>query len=252
MSGKIGGRNGPDTSSSDELIFKAKEAPPGAPVNDPSRTVTSGEETLTINGKKIATRWECVTRAGDPMTFTKTWTSDDVPGGLVRTQQQSHSKITNEEYRTISQTLYAPIDGVEPQLGDGATPAPATPTPPAAANPGRPAAPTTPAPAPPALPPPARPASPTEAPATQPDLMTRYRAQAARAYRDRLALAQAERKLTLARAALPDEIRAARDRLTSQQQAVTLAVRTRDNAAAEQRMRDLEDSLVVIEKFISK
>ena len=252
VSGNTGGRNGPETSSSDDQIFKAKQAPPGPPVNDPSRTVTSGEETLVLNGKKIATKWECVTRTGDPMTFTKTWNSDDVPGGLVRIQQQSHSKITNEEYRTISQTLYAPIDGVEPQLGDGATPAPATPTPPAAANPGRPAAPTTPAPAPPALPPPARPASPTEAPATQPDLMTRYRAQAARAYRDRLALAQAERKLTLARAALPDEIRAARDRLTSQQQAVTLAVRTRDNAAAEQRMRDLEDSLVVIEKFISK
>jgi hypothetical protein len=117
ISGKIAGRNGPDTSSSDQLIIKAKQAPPGAPVADPSRIITNGEETLTINGKQIATRWELVTRADDPLTFTKTWTSDDVPGGLVRTQQQTHSLITGEIYRDIQQTLYAPLDGVEPQLG---------------------------------------------------------------------------------------------------------------------------------------
>jgi len=39
-SGKVAGRNGPDTSSADQLIFKAKQAAPGAPVDDPSRTVT--------------------------------------------------------------------------------------------------------------------------------------------------------------------------------------------------------------------
>jgi hypothetical protein len=65
-------------------------------------------------------------------------------------------------------------------------------------------------------------------------------------------LGQAERKLTLAGAALPGEIRAARDRMVTQQQAVAMALRTRDNAAAEQRMRDLEDTLAVIEKFIAK
>jgi hypothetical protein len=73
-----------------------------------------------------------------------------------------------------------------------------------------------------------------------------------RASQDRLGLAQAERKLTLAGVALPDEIRAARDRMANQQQAVALAIRTRDNAAAGQRMRDLEDTLAVIEKFIAK
>ena len=124
ISGKVAGRDGPDTSSADQLIFKAKEAVPGAPVDDPSRTVTSGEETLTINGKKIATRWENVARTGDPMTFTKTWTSDEVPGGLVRTQQQSHSQITGQTYRYIQQTLYAPLDGVDAQLGDATSSAP--------------------------------------------------------------------------------------------------------------------------------
>jgi hypothetical protein len=40
--------------------------------------------------------------------------------------------------------------------------------------------------------------------------------------------------------------------VANQQQAVALAIRTRDNAAAEQRMRDLEDTQAVIEKFIAK
>jgi hypothetical protein len=37
--------------------------------------------------------------------------------------------------------------------------------------------------------------------------------------------------------------------LANQQQAVALALRARDKAAAGQRMRDLEDTLAVIEKF---
>ena len=40
--------------------------------------------------------------------------------------------------------------------------------------------------------------------------------------------------------------------MANQQQAVALAIQTRDNAAAEQRMRELEDTLAVIEKFIAK
>jgi len=222
---------------------------PSAPMDDPRQIVTWGEETLTINGKQISTRWECVTRADDPLTFTKTWTSAEVPGGLVRTQQQSHTQITGETYRNISQTLYAPIDGVDPQLGDGAV---RTPPPAAGANPARPTAPATPAqPAQPA-PPPVRPAPPAASPTPQQDLLTRYRALTVRASQDRLGLGQAERKLTLAGVALPDEIRAARDRLTIEQQAAASAIRTRDNAAAEQKMRDLEDTLAAIEKFIAK
>jgi hypothetical protein len=250
ISGKIAGRNGPDNTSSDQLIFKRRQLMgPSAPMDDPRQIVTWGEETLTINGKQISTRWECVTRADDPLTFTKTWTSAEVPGGLVRTQQQSHTQITGETYRNISQTLYAPIDGVDPQLGDGAV---RTPPPAAGANPARPTAPATPAqPAQPA-PPPVRPAPPAASPTPQQDLLTRYRALTVRASQDRLGLGQAERKLTLAGVALPDEIRAARDRLTIEQQAAASAIRTRDNAAAEQKMRDLEDTLAAIEKFIAK
>ena len=83
------------------------------------------EGTLVINGKKIATKWEMMTRANDPMTFIKTWRSEDVPGGLVLQHEQEHTTITGKVYRRIKQTIYAPIDGVTPILGDATPPAPA-------------------------------------------------------------------------------------------------------------------------------
>jgi hypothetical protein len=259
---------GGDTYSSNDQIFKAKQPAPGPPVDDPSFVKTTGEETLVINGRKIATRWESVTRASDPMTFTKTWTSDEVPGGLVRIQQQSHAKIVGEEYRGISQTLYAPIAGVEPQLGDGtppASPPPGNAPPPAAPSSGTPpvspprpgagkgVAATPPQP-PPVAPPPPRGRAVPPAPASdgQAEFMQHYIKVMTRIAQDRVALAQAERKLTAANMPLPDDIRAAWDRLTSQQQVVVLTLRTRDFAAGEQNLRALEETLEVIEKFIGK
>jgi hypothetical protein len=222
---------GGDTYSSTELIFKAKQASSGAPVDDPTMVTTRGEETLVINGKKIPTRWECVAQANDPLTFTKTWTSDEVPGGLVREQQQSHVEISGETYRNISQTLFAPIDGVEPQLGNATSSAP-SPTGTAA--------------------PPGRPDPSATSPASQAELMRHFTAVMTRAARDLSGLAQAQRKLAVAGTPLPDDIRAAQDRLTSQQRACEAAMRTRDNAAAEQNLRAMEDTLAVIEKFIGK
>ncbi len=126
----------------DRIIKARRIVVPGTPADDPTQIVTRGEETLVLNGKSIPTQWECITRAGDPLTFTKKWTSAEVPGGLVRLQQQTHTNILGGEYRNISQTLYAPIDGVDARLGKGgprpaATTTPATQTPP----PARPAGP---------------------------------------------------------------------------------------------------------------
>ncbi|MGB8655408.1 MAG: hypothetical protein WCD23_12890, partial [Candidatus Acidiferrales bacterium] len=124
-----------------ERIIKARRiVVPGTPADDPTQIVTRGEETLVLNGKSIPTQWECITRAGDPLTFTKKWTSAEVPGGLVRLQQQTHTNILGGEYRNISQTLYAPIDGVDARLGNGG-PRPAATTTPAiqAPPPARPA-----------------------------------------------------------------------------------------------------------------
>ncbi|MGC9971951.1 MAG: hypothetical protein ABSE56_15335 [Bryobacteraceae bacterium] len=82
--------------------------------------------------------------------------------------------------------------------------------------------------------------------------MRHFSAVMTRAAQDRSRLAQARRKLAVAGAPLPDDIRAAQDRLTSQQQAFGLAVRARDDAAAEQDLRAMEDALAVIEKFLGK
>jgi hypothetical protein len=53
-----------------------------------------------------------------------------------------------------------------------------------------------------------------------------------RTAQDRSALGNLQRKLPVAGAPFPADLRAAQDRLTSQQQALGLAMRTRDNAAA--------------------
>ena len=82
--------------------------------------------------------------------------------------------------------------------------------------------------------------------------MTHYVAVLTRAAKARSGLGQAQRKLILAGAALPEDIRAAQDRLISQQRAVVVAMGARDNAAAEQSLRDMEDTLAVIEKFLGK
>jgi hypothetical protein len=264
VSGKMAGRNGPDTTSITQQIIKAKRpAAQNAPPNDPTFVKTTGEETLVINGKKIAASWECVTRAGDPLTFTKTWTSAEVPGGLVRIQQQTHAQVTDQTYRNIQQTILVSINGDEPQLGAATSSAPL----PAgnAVEPNRgttPASPTSlPArremPATPAQPAPAavrlprgRPDASTASSASQAELMTHYGAIMRRASQDRLRLAQTERKRTGVGVPLPDEIRAAQERLNSEQQAVNLAMRARDYAAGQQRLGAMEDTLAVIEDFL--
>jgi hypothetical protein len=249
--------SGGSTSSSDDRIIKARVAAPGK-VDDPSRVTTTGEETLTINGKEIHTRWKCVTQAKDPLTFTKTWTSDEIPGGVVREQQQSHARASEEEYRNISHTLYAPGPNVEPQLGDAPAAAPpAGTTAPSPAPIGKAAPPVAP-PQPraaPAAPPPLRGRAAPQlsgSAASQVEFLKRYSAVLTRAAQARSGLVQAERKLAAAGIAVPDHIVAARERLASQQRAAGQAMSARDNTAAEQDLRDMEETLGVIEKFVGK
>jgi len=82
--------------------------------------------------------------------------------------------------------------------------------------------------------------------------MTHYSAVMRRAAQARLALAQAQRKSTVAGSPLPEDIQAARERLTSQQQAVNVAMRARDYAAGEQSLRAMEETLAVIENSLAK
>ena len=82
--------------------------------------------------------------------------------------------------------------------------------------------------------------------------MKHYYAVMARVSQDQSHLAQAQRKLSVAGAPLPDEIRAAQDKLNNQRRTLSLTMRSRDYATAEQNLHDMEDTLAVIEKFMEK
>jgi len=75
--------------------------------------------------------------------------------------------------------------------------------------------------------------------------MQRYTAVMLRASQDRGAVARSG-------AQVPDDVKAALQKLNAQQQAVGMAMRTRDYAAGEQGLRDIEETLAVIEKFVGK
>ena len=107
---------GGQTQSNMQLTYKAKRPP--TPPSD-NRIVTTGDETLTINGKQFACKWEKVANAKNPdEDYTETWRSDEVPGGLVLMQVHARSMATGP--RSITETIYAPLDGVTPEQGSKA------------------------------------------------------------------------------------------------------------------------------------
>jgi len=65
-------------------------------------------------------------------------------------------------------------------------------------------------------------------------------------------LARLQRSRTGAGEGLPDDVRAAHDRVNAEAQAATLALRTRDYASGEQHLQAAEDALKVIERFLGK
>ncbi|HEX3747878.1 MAG TPA: hypothetical protein VHW09_28280 [Bryobacteraceae bacterium] len=210
--------NGPATQSpASELTIAAKEAP-SAP-RDSTWSVTDGEETVTINGKKIDTKWESIARASDPMEFTKTWRSDEVPGGLVMEHRQSHTEMGGKPFRTIAETIYAPLDGVMPVLGDK--------TPPAQG----------------AAPP--RAAAPVAAPQTE--LTKRSNDLTARVARARVGLAQRQRTGV----AIPPDVSAAASRLPTQSMAARRAMGMRDDGLAATNLDTLEETLRIVEGYLA-
>ena len=53
--------------------------------SSPDAAVTEGKEELVVKGKKIATEWvEAVTKSGDDVWREKTWTAQEIPGGIVK------------------------------------------------------------------------------------------------------------------------------------------------------------------------
>jgi hypothetical protein len=60
----------------------------------PAKELKKGEETLTVGEKKVACKWvENEFEANEEKTTTRVWTSDEVPGTLVRVETKS-SKLT--------------------------------------------------------------------------------------------------------------------------------------------------------------
>ena len=187
--------------------------------------------------------------------------------------------------RSINETIYAPVDGVTPELGsvNSTAQAPAAPAaqpadPDRSANPAQPVNSSTPNAAEPAArpggdgkgvgpaPAPFRPPTipsvftgPRRLPLTQPqsasaqvEIIQRYRAAMMRVSQARVGLAQLQRARTGTPAPLLDDVVAASDRLNTQQRAVAIAMRSRDDATEQKSLQNLEDTLTVIENFLAK
>jgi hypothetical protein len=231
-------------SAPDQLTYPARRSPPGRA--DDTSTTTTGEETLVINGKKIPAKWEMVARTSDPLTFTKTWRSDDVPGGLVHQLNQQHRDIGGKPFRTITETIYAPIDGVMPVLGDATPPAEGNGAtagasrnvnPPNRAVPG-------------VAPQPS--ATAANAPPNRAEFLQRYGASMTRLARARAGLAQYQSRQSVSRAVLPGDVSVAAGRLDVQARAAVAAVNSGNDTLASQNLDALDDSLKVIENFLAR
>ena len=245
-------------SAPNKLIFKAKEAPPVSPDPAPDE---SGDEILEINGRKIGTHWQSVwARASpvppnpDPDAFLKTWTSDEVPGGLVLLHDQTHQEILKgQRYRSIWETILEPMEGVDPELGS----ANASPQaqnvrqslPPGSSN----------------IQPGVNGTAPSTAGAAPaiPDLNLRYAALSNRSLQARLAVTRIEQQQggyrppgsavsTENRRTVPGDVRDARTRLDSQLQAARGFLNRGDTVRADESLRSAESALATIEKFLGR
>ena len=88
---------------------------PGAAVSAPE--VASGEEDLVVGGRKLHTTWRSETlTAGAATLIIKTWTSDEIPTGLVRRLEDTIT-VGNGRLppgRSIAETYLESIAGISP------------------------------------------------------------------------------------------------------------------------------------------
>jgi hypothetical protein len=96
------------------------------------------------------------------------------------------------------------------------------------------------------------PIAPAPAVSSQVEFARQYRSMMVRAAQAKAGLVQLQRRKAGSGAELPDDVRAARDRLDGQLQAAASAMRVRDLGLAEQSVHAAEDTLTVIQQFLSK
>ena len=99
----------------------------------PNVTPESGEETLDLNGRRINTHWQSITypmaRTTNGTVTVKVWSSDEVPGHLVRKTEDrvTPADATHAPQRVILETYLESIEGFAPEPPAPALPRPWTP-----------------------------------------------------------------------------------------------------------------------------
>jgi hypothetical protein len=269
--------------STGDHVYKTKETVPpmelpGNPSPDKIQT-TRGEETLVISGQSVPTKWERISTVDAPENYIKTWTSDQVPGGTVLQRSQLSRASGRTAARTIGELIYAPIQGVEPEVtsgsamaelgalpkSNGGTPGAApTPAPPASSRqeaPPQTSTRSTPTAAP-------RPAAAREAvsgrsggaepnPVSANEVVQwnqRYRTSMLRMQRASSELAR--RRYVGGRTApglnIPQEVKEASDRMQAESRAVYMDMTARNYTRVAQSMAAFESTLKVIEEYLAK
>jgi hypothetical protein len=250
-----------------EIVYPAKVAQRGtsaAAVSGRTRQPTpsataatgSGEETLEIGGKRIATHWQSFSGPSAPWDntpkITKIWTSDQIPTGLVRKTEA----VDRQGTHWITETIIESVEGTGFNIATAPQGPPVIQPATAAAPETSPAPSTLPSRQPPvpARTPPTRsvsPRIPSPAASIQDGLVHRYSSVMARVGRARGELARSERTRLTQHTQLPADVRDASNRLNPEMKEAVVAFQRRD-PDLEQKLQSLEDSVGVIEKYLGK
>jgi hypothetical protein len=91
-----------------EVYYPAKMPSRQQPADSPT---AAGEEVLNIAGRTIATHWQSVPKPARACIVVTTWTSDQVPGALVRETEDSNCQGTRIIRETILESFTAPPTG---------------------------------------------------------------------------------------------------------------------------------------------
>lgn len=236
--------------------------------------IETGEETIEIGGRRFAAEWrsqkfsfEPGSESKDATLIVKVWTSDAVPGGLVRRiEDRIHppSRAAPRGARFVYETFLESFEGTRAGLAPPDSsravappyaPAPMLGVPGGTAAPPTPSAPPASAPAAPSQP---RPGGAAQGPALSGDMASRialgnqFRAVTDRISRVRAHLLQYERSPAAQGRPVPASVRAARERLDAGVPALAGAMQRNDAVLFAQAQRAAEENLGVIEDFLPR
>jgi len=212
--------------------------PAKIPVSAAPSNAQSGEEELRIGGRVFHTRWRSTPSNGRGCNIAaKTWTSDEVPGGLVR-------KVEPGNNCTAQETILESFEGGGPN-GNGRFTASASSVAPAPVA----VQPTQPAVVPSNIPQTPRPAVSNDPAAA---MRQRYNATLMRARKDQNDLGLREAQLMRQGGRLSADMQTARNGLAVEIQTVIGFMGRNDVAQANQHLQTIEDTLTAIEKYLGR